>query len=382
MSIAEARGLARFSRLLPVIAVCFASRLALGAQTSDSQSPETNQSWTATTDLNNNNANPTRTTESHSQSGNRTLDTHSLQRRNSNGEFEPYQDVETETVHVNSTTVRSTTRTFGRDTDGRKTLVQVREEETHTQPGGDSSLTRVISNPDANGRLQPVQREIQQTKKIGKDVEETKTTVMLPGINGLAPAMQVQERRERGANDTVQTQKTTLLPDASGNWQVNETRRATTRQDGKNRNTEERVSRLNPEGKLDEVSRTISKESETTSGEKRDTVETYSVDVPGSARDGNLHLVERATTSQRTNSTGQKTTQHEVEQPDPGNPDGGLRVTVLTTDTVRRGSPGAKATQTIQALDPNGNLAVVSVDTTKSDNTAVQVQIAPPEKKK
>ena len=374
---------ARWSQFLFLaIASCWASNL-VRAQSSDSQSSTDNQSWTATTDLDSNNANPTRATERHAQTGNRTLDTHSLQRRGSNGEYEPYQDIETETVKVNSTTTRTITRTFGRDTDGRKNLVQVREEETHTQPGGDSSLTRVVSNPDANGRLQPVQREIATTKKIGKDIEETKTTVMLPGINGdLAPATQVQERRQQGANNTVDSQKTTMLPDGSGNWQVNETRHTTIKQQGTNSTTEERVSRLDPNGKLAEVSRTVSKESESALGEKRNTTEVYSVDVPGSARDGSLHLVQRETTAQRTSSTGQQTVRHQVEQPDPGNPDSGLRVTVLTTDTLRPGSFGSRTTRTIETLDPNGSLAVVSVDTTKSDNTAVQVQIAPPEKKK
>src|SRR6266852_963337 len=374
---------ARWSQFLfLVIASCWASTL-VRAQSSDSQSSTENQSWTAATDLNSNNANPTRATESHAQSGNRTLDARSLQRRGSNGEYEPYQDIEAETLKVNSTTTRTITRTFGRDTDGRKNLVQVREEEAHNQPGGDSSVTRVVSNPDANGRLQPVQREIATTKKIGKDLEETKTTVMLPGINGdLAPAMQVQERRQQGANSTVDSQKTTMSPDGSGNWQVSETRHTTIKQQGTNSTTEERVSRLDPNGKLAEVSRTVSKESESAPGEKRNTTEVYSVDVPGSARDGSLHLVQRETTAQRTSSTGQQTTQHQVEQPDPGNPDSGLRVTVLTTDTLRPGSSGSRTTRTIEALDPNGNLAVVSVDTTKSDNTAVQVQIAPPEKKK
>jgi hypothetical protein len=368
--------------MLLAMALCFSSGLAL-AQTGDPQSPPENQSWTATTDLTSNNANPSRTTESHTQSGNRILDTHSLQRRGSNGDYEPYQDIETETVKVNSTTTRTTTRTFGRNTDGRKTLVQVREEETRATPGGDSSVTRVVSNPDADGRLQPVQREIEQTKKIGNNVEETKRTVMLPGINGdLAPAMQVQERREKDANGTVQTQKTTSIPDGSGNWQVNETRHATTRQDGNNRTTEERVSRLDPDGKLNEVSRTVTKESETAPGEKSATTETYSVDVPGSARDGSLHLVQRETAAQSTSTTGQQTTQHKVEQPDPGDPGSGLRVTILTTDTARPGSSGSKSTRTIQALDPNGGLTVVSVDTAKTDNAGtVQVQIAPPEKK-
>jgi hypothetical protein len=367
--------------LRSAIAVCLFSSLTLWAQTSDS--PASNQPWTATTDLNSNNANPTRTTESHTQSGNRTLDTHSLQRFGSSGQYEPYQDIETETVKVNSTTTRTTTRTFGRDTDGRKTLVQVREEEIRTAPGGDSSVTRGVSNPDSNGRLQLVQREIEQTKKIGDNVEETKRTVLLPGINGdLAPAMQVQERRENDANGTVQTQKTTSLPDGSGNWQVNETRHATTRHDGSNSRTEERISRLDPDGKLNEVSRTVSTESETAPGEKHTTTETYSVDVPGSARDGSLHLVQRETTAQRTSTTGQQTTQHEVEQPNPGDPGSGLRVTILTTDTQRPGSSGSKSTRTIQALDPNGSLIVVSVDTAKTDNAGVvQVQIAPPEKK-
>jgi hypothetical protein len=375
----------RWSRLwLPAIALYFVFSLPLLAQTSDTQSAGQDQSWTAVTELGSNNANPTRSTESHTQSGNRTLDTRSLQRRGSSGDFEPYQDIETETVKVNSSTVRTVTRTFGRDADGRKTLVQVREEEKRTTTGGDSSVTRVVSNPDANGRLQAVQRDVTQTKKISRDVEETKTTVMLPGINGdLAPAMQVQERREQGANETVKSQKTTLLPDASGNWQVNETQHSLTRKDGKNSTTEERISRLDPDGKLNEVSRTVTKESETAPGENSGTVETYSVDVPGSARDGSMHLVERSATAKRTSSTGQQTVERQVEQPDPGNPDAGLRVTLRTTDTRRPGSSAARSTQTIQALDPNGNLAVVSVDTKKSDNTGtVQVQIAPAEKKK
>ncbi len=370
----------RLTQFILALAICFGSSLVVWAQSSDSASGD--QSSMAITDLNSSNANPTRTVESHTQSGNRTLDTHSLQRRGDDGQFEPYQDIETETVKVNSSTVRTVTRTFGRDSNGAKTLVQVKEEEKRTLAGGESSVTRAVSNPDANGRLQTVQRDTEQTKKIGENVEETKGTVMLPGISGdLAPAMQTQERRVQGSNGKVESEKTTLLPDASGNWQVSETRRATTTQDGTNRTTEERVSRLDGDGKLSEVSRTVKKESENSSGETSGTTEVYSVDVPGSARDGGMHLVERSTTDQRTGAGGQTTTQHQVEQPDPGDPGAGLRVTLQTTDTVRPGSSGSKATRTIQAIDPNGDLTAVSVDTTKSDHSAVHVQIAPAEKK-
>ncbi len=127
----------------------------------------------------------------------------------------------------------------------------------------------------------------------------------------------------------------------------------------------------------------MSNESESASGEKRDTVETYSVDVPGSAGDGSLHLVERTITAQHATSTSQQITEQQVEQPSPGDPGSSLRVTILTTDTVRPSPSGAQATRTVQERDANGGLRVLFVDTTKSDNIhAIQIQIAPSEKPK
>jgi hypothetical protein len=365
--------------LLLAVGAYFCSNLAVWAQTSDSQTGDANRSWSTTTESQSENENPTRTVESHTQSGNRTLDKQTIQRRGFDGQFEPYQDIETETVQVDANTVRITTRTFGRDANGAKALVEVTEEERHSLPGGNSNIVRATSNPDANGTLRLVQREIEETKKTGNDIEETKTTVMLPNVNGgLAPSMKVEERRKRGADQTVESQKTTLLPDGSGNWQVDEIRKATIRQEGKNSSTEERISRPDSAGNLGEVSRAVSKESESASGEKRNTVETYSVDVPGSTRDGSLHLVERATTAQRTSSTGQQTTTQQVEQLNPGDPGSGLRVTILTSDTVRPGPSGAQATRITRMRDADGSFGVVSVDTTKSDNIhAIQVQIAP-----
>jgi len=370
--------------ILLVVGIYFCFSLRVVAQTSDSHPNDPDKSWTATTESQSDNVNPTRTTESHSQRGNRTLDTQSVQRLGTYGHYEPYQDIEKETVKVDSTTVRTITRAFARDSSGGKTLVQVTEEEKHTLPGGDSNLVRSVSNPDTNGNLQLVQRQVAQTKKISKGVEETNTTIMLPSIDGgLAPAMKMQERQTHGANNTVESNKTTLFPDGTGNWQVGETRQSTIRQEGNNLTSEERVSRPDSEGKLGQIARTVSKESETAPGEKSNSVETYSVDVPGSSRDGSLHLVERATITQRTNSTGQQSTEQKVEQPNPGDPSSGLRMTTLTTDRVQPGPSGAKSIRTIQARDANGSLGVVSVDTSKSDNIhAIQIQIGPAQQPK
>jgi hypothetical protein len=359
------------------------SCFALWAQTSDSQTDEANKSWTATTESKDANSDPMLTLESHTENGNRTLDTQSIQ-RGSDGHFEPYQDIEKETVQMDATSVRTTTRTFNRDADGVKTLVQVIEEEKHTLAGGNSIVVRSTSNPDSNGDLQLIKRQIEETTEVSPNVEETKTTVMLPSVNGgLVPSVKVQERREQDPNGAVEAQKTTLLPDGAGNWQVGEIRHTTTRQEGKDHiTTEERVSVPDSEGRLDEISHTVS-EVDSAAGDKRNTMETYSVDVPGAVPDGGLHLVERATTIQHTSATGQQTTEQQVEQRDPGNPGSGLRVSIVTTDAVRPDTSGAQATRTIQARDANGNLEVITVDTSKSDNIhAIQVQIAPSDKAK
>jgi hypothetical protein len=364
--------------ILLTIAAFVVSGVALWAQAPTSQTDAANPNWTSTTDSHNGDADPVRTVESHSQSGNRTIDKQSVERRGDDGGFVPYQDIEKETVHVDADTVRTTTRTFTRDAEGAKQLVEVVEEEKHSA-GDDSTVVRSTSDPDVNGNLQLIRRQTEQTTKTSPNVEEIKTTVQLPDLNGgLAPAVKVEEHREQGANGAVESKKTTLLPDGAGNWQVGEIRRTSIAQEGDRRTTDEQVFLPDSEGKIGEVSHTITNATESGSGEKRDTVETYSIDIPGAVPDGRLHLVERDITAQQTSATGQQTTQQQVEQANPGDPASGLQVTTVTIDTVRPGASGAQATRTIQARDANGSFPVISVDTTKSDNIhAVQVQIAP-----
>ncbi len=214
-------------------------------------------------------------------------------------------------------------------------------------------------------------------------MEETDSTVMLPGVNGMAPAFKSHELRKRGTDGTVESQKTRLLPDGAGNFQAVETRQSETRQEANERSTEERISRLDASGKLVEVSRVVSKESANTSGEKRNTVETYSVDVPGRTSDGSLHLVERATTTQASSAAGEQITKKQVEQPNPGDPDSGLRLTILSNDTVRPAPSGSQTTRTIQTRDGSGNFGVVSVETTKSDRIfTIQIQQTPSEQRR
>ena len=234
VDVCRASGVVAIGCVLVVIgAYCFCP--SVFAQTSDSRTEgEPTNSWTATTDLKSDHLIPeripVRIVKSHSKNGNRQLDKRSVEIRGTDGHFEPYQDIERETLTVDASTVRTAMRTFARDVNGMKALVQVTEEEKHILLGDDTNIVRVTYNPDVNGRLQPVQREIVETKKIGKDVEEANTTVMLPSANGgLAPAFKTHELSKRAASDRVETEKATWLPDGNGKWQLSEIRQNITR---------------------------------------------------------------------------------------------------------------------------------------------------------
>ena len=369
---------------LLVLGAFLLSATKLGGQASAPRD-EPNDSWTATTDLMNGNSLstriPVRITESHSQSGNRTLEERSVQIRGVDGRLVPYQEIEMSTTQVDSTTVRTTMRTFGRDVNGAKSLIQITEEEKHTLLDGQSNVQRVTYNPDVNGKLQPVQREMIETRRVGNDVEETNTTVMLPNINGgLAPALKTQELRKHRSDGTTEAQKTTLLADGAGKWELAERRQITTSQEGAKLTVEERVFRRDAEGKLGEVSRVLSEQSTNDPGEKRSLVETYSIDVPGTTRDGKLHLVERVSSSNKTDAIGGQSTEKIVEQTNSAEPGAGLRVSILTNERMVPGPMGEQSTLTIRARDSNGSLAVVSFNSTQSNRIpTIQVSQAPPE---
>jgi hypothetical protein len=354
---------------------------AVSAQAQDAQANSRDESWTATTENSVTNVNPSRTTESHAKSGNRSVDKQRVEVLGPNGRYQPDSETEKETVQVNATTTRTVVRTYMWDADGRRKLAQVTEEEARSTASGDAQVVRTTSSADVNGSLRVVQRETADTRKTSPDLQETKTTVYLAdGNGGFTMSRQTQELQKRTADHRLEEKKTTLLPDGNGNWKVGEVKEKTIQEDGKNRTTEERVSRPDLDGRLSEISRTVGEETETNAGEKSNTVDTYSTYIPGSAGDGRVHLNQRVTTVQKKNSDGE-TTEQQVELPNPGNPNDGRQVRAKTKYIVRYGASGTQQTKTIQANDGNGNLNVVSVEKRKSDQAAPPAQ-APSDKPK
>jgi len=96
-----------------------------------------------------------------------------------------------------------------------------------------------------------------------------------------------------------------------------------------------------------------------------------------------MRLVQRVTTAARNSGSGSRTTQQQVQQVNPGDPNAGLQVTIQSTDAQIPSASGMEQTRTVQVRGGSGSLNIVSVDMTKSDKSpAVQVQVAPTPKPK
>lgn len=366
-----------------MIAVILCAGSLTAAQVNYAHPSKPKEPSTATTQTSIPNTNPSRTIESHATSGDRSVDEQRVEVLGPNGGYLPDHETETETIHVNATTTRTVERTYRWDANGQRTLVQVTEEEARNSASGEAHVIRTISSSDMNGNVQVTQREVADTRKTSPNEQETKSTFyILDGNGGLTPSLQTQELQKHSSDNTVEVKKIMQWQDSSGHWEVGEVRESSVKEDGKNRTTEERISRSDSEGRLSEVSRTVGKETENAAGEKSNTVETYSTYVPGLAPDGSLHLNRRVTTVENKDSDG-KATEQQVEQPKPGDRIGGLQVTARTKYTVQYGGSVAQQAKASQVRDVNGAFNTVEVETQKSDRVpAAQAQTATSDKPK
>lgn len=194
--------------------------------------------------------NPSRTKVTREQSGNRIVEKTAVETMGPDGHYKPYLDVEKETVKVKATTVHIVERSYARDPDGRKQLVQVKEEESRALPGDEVETVRTTSNPDLNGGLRIVKKEIEDRKSTGPNVWETNTLVFTRNADErLAESARV-ERREIQTDHTVQFRQSTLVQDGSGHWQAYEVREGIIKQNGTNRTSKETVLRPGSDGKM------------------------------------------------------------------------------------------------------------------------------------
>src|SRR6516165_6875908 len=136
--------------LLSIISIVLGLGSAASAAAQENQQSGSDEAWTATTESSVANTNPSRTTESHNKSGNRTVDKKRQEVLGLDGKFRPDSETETETIRVNDTTTRTVVRTYKWDGNGRRSLAQLTEEDVRSTASGDSQSVRTTSSADVN----------------------------------------------------------------------------------------------------------------------------------------------------------------------------------------------------------------------------------------
>jgi len=356
-------------------------------QNTSAQQNTTSKSWSSSTQQGSpdGSSNPFRTTTTHNEVNSRSIDKIVVEALGPDGRYVPYSETERESVKVNDTTERRIERTYARNADGQRTLTQQTDEEARKLSGGASKVVRTTANPDANGSLQIIQRMLIDSRQVAPASRDTTTTLFsADGSGGLSASMRIEEHERQTDPKTVEFKKATSLFDGTGHWNVSEVREGTAKQDEAGTNKEERVLRPDADGKMSLVERTVTREANTPTGEKRDTTETYSTNIPGQAGHEGLKLVKRESTVQRTDANGARRSTRQVESADAGDPTAALRTTQQAIDIVRPGTNGvAQQTSTIVTTDANGHTNAVWVDMGKSDEpAAVKVDPSPAPKKK
>jgi hypothetical protein len=347
------------SHLTRVLIFWVASAAFLDAQTSI---PNAEESWTAHNENLTTHNNPYRTIESHVTSGNRAVDSKTVEVRGPDGNYEFYFRVETETIQENPTFTRSITRTYNPGLDRNEHLTQITEVDAR-HSGDVSRVEKTISNAGYDGKFQVKEREATVITN-SLDAQRTQTTVYLPGITGeFVASMQINEEQRQTTNGNLDTRKETSVRDIKGGWQLYEAREQTVKRHDQNRTTDDRLFRRDYVGNISPVSEVLTTETNAT-GQITSSSQTYSVDIPGSVRDRSLHPLQ-SSKAVRTIQPDRIVTETQVVRPDPGEKD--LNTVFNTTDIVVQGSSGREETLTITARYPDGYPSVVSVERRKSE---------------
>lgn len=299
---------------------------------------------------------PSRITETRSPDGN--TRTQVIESPDIDGRYRPLLEREEETIQVDAQTKRVVVREYGRNPDGSRSLLRSSEAETRTLPGGVERTTRSTSRPDVNGRLQAVERTVEESTETGPDTREVKKTVLMPDVNGAFSAVERVHQVERKEGGVTEVTATHSRPDAGGRWGTYEVRKQTMQQtDEGGKVSDERVFRrdLNDRESLHE--RTVTRTSKDVFGDERTVQETYSRTNSGAnvAEGSRPPLTQRTMTVTTTQPDGSQRVVESVASRDPANP-GSLRTTGQSREISTADGGGRKSERTVKIGDGNQGL--------------------------
>ena len=302
---------------------------------------------------------PARVVKTERQDNGRKIETQIVEAPSGKGGYEPVRRTETETIRVDTNTMRIVQPWFS---PGNDQLFQVIEEERRTEPGGRESVVRTTSAVDLGGQWQVQERDIEERVSTAPDTMQTKKTVLGLVGGSLTPVLKSEET-ERRNGATVEAHRRLLTPDGGGRFQVFEERQSVATQTRDGRTTDEKIFRNDERGQMVVIEQTVGSEWGTGEKESGKVARTYSSYVPGRASDGRLlHLVEQRSMSTTTAPGSDTRSEEHIQQVNPGAPEDGLRTTTVVTEVSKpAGKLRTETHKEVRGLDGSGNLPIIWV---------------------
>jgi hypothetical protein len=296
------------------------------------------------------------------KSGGREVVTEVVQVPGMNGGFETAAKTITETAGIGSDSVKVKRDVLGNGPLGPFSLIQTSDTDQQSFPDGTSRTVTNTWVPDLGGRINLLSRQVQETKSVAPNVQQSETILYVPGMNeALTDTERVLKEERRLSPNLVRTVSRHDVRDGNGQWQTTETRNREVRTVGNVEVLEEETVRLlDGDGNLTLSERTITHRSRSDDSDQLVT-EVYTPYIQGMAREPGSPLVldHRVRVISTSTVDGGSRTITETEARDASVLTGPIRVVARTVETVRQLGPGVRETQRQTfALDGSGRLVL------------------------
>ncbi len=286
--------------------------------------------------------------------------THRLQPLSIQNESGLPVEIEKEEIKVDAQTTRITSRSYVTSVNGGRQLTETVVEEIQRMPGDRVHAIRTTSRKDANGRINPVQQEIQEMAASGADSYQVKKTLLLPGYSGtLIEKEQVQQTERKKGDKTVEIDRIRYTAGISGGWSASE------RWVSQNTVGEERT-QSEEQVYLYDVNKGLSLNRQIQATEWKDSAGRH-LQSESFARDleGRLKLDSRTTMLQTPQRNGKQVTTETVERQSPAAPNEGLKMVRKIVENLKVVSPNQTQRQ-IEVLEPDLNGGMRSLENRQS----------------
>jgi hypothetical protein len=193
----------------------------------------------------------------------RTLKRSIVEGLSASGNMIVLSEVVDETVRRDARTSQRTSSQFTTDTNGRRRLVSVMEEQRVDQQDGGHQITREFMELNVDGRSRVTRREREQLTARGNGRFATEIEVTEPSINGsgFVPTERIEQSERRTGDQVVERETTwSINPTGRGRWSVLEQRVLTRDLAGGSAEAVELIQRPDSSGSMVQSERIVSRE--------------------------------------------------------------------------------------------------------------------------